>query len=425
MKMELRPWHLAMVLLMLAGCGKTRNASSVFQEASDECAFAAVPHRFIVKYADGRSEAIEAASKREFIDGYLTKNLNRVVYAEHDFRVQTETFTQGGGGGSTLIDNWGVIRINAQALWQENIRGRGVRVAVIDSGMDLSHPQLRKQVYTNPGEQGLDDHGHDRSANGIDDDQNGFIDDAMGYDFANNRPHRGDNNYHGSHVSGVIAAQHGDTIAMDADYLQGVAPEAKILPLAFLGKEGGGLLSDAVRAIEYAAQRGVNVINASWGGADCSRSLAESIAGLNDKGITIVVAAGNSRMNIDRYRTYPASLLFPAQITVGATGNNDYMAEFSNYGARAVHIFAPGTEIVSSIPGGYAVLSGTSMAAPFVTGAVALLKSAVPAATPGQIRAALLISAAHHSEADYLNASKGRLDLNDALSYLRRQTPMP
>jgi subtilisin family serine protease len=418
---DLRLLHLALTLLALTACGNTHTPETVFQEASDECAYAAVPNRFMVKYTDGHRDVIAAASKQDFINGYLSENLDRIAYAEHDFQIQTETFRQNSQEKSGEIDNWGTQRINAQILWEQNIRGDGARVAVIDSGMDLNHPQLRKRVFTNPGEQGLDEQGHDRSTNGLDDDRNGFIDDAMGYDFAYDRPLQGDNNYHGSHVSGIIAAQHDDTIAASADHVQGVAPEAKILPLAFLGEDGSGLLSDAVRAIDYAALRGVDVVNASWGGSDCSRSLAESIARLNEKGITFVVAAGNSRMNIDRYRAYPASLLLPAQITVGAIGENNYMAEYSNFGIRAVHLFAPGTLVYSTVPGGYAPLSGTSMAAPFVAGAVALLRSAIPSATPTQLREALMASATH-SEVDYLNASKGRLDLSKALSDLRQKT---
>jgi serine protease len=143
--------------------------------------------------------------------------------------------------------------------------------------------------------------------------------------------------------------------------------------------------------------------------------------------VTFVAAAGNDHSNVDKYKEYPASLNLAAQITVGATGAYDDLASYSNYGSLAVHIFAPGTSIVSTIPGhsGHpdgelAPLSGTSMATPFVSGAVALMLSAVPSATTAQIRAALYQSAAKSNS--YLNASKGRLDLADAIAKLHQIT---
>lgn len=411
------------LLLTTVACGKMSDPSQAFQAASDECQGAAIPNRFMVKYLDGRSEVVLAPSKEEFIAGFLSENLDQIAFAEHDYRVQLKNAEVQPFLNRDTVNNWGTVKINAQAVWRQGFRGANAAVAVIDSGMDLSHAQLRKRVFTNDGELGVDPQTGDRSTNGIDDDKNGFIDDAMGYDFVADAALTGDYNYHGSHVAGIVAAEHTDATAAPATYVQGVAPAAKILPLAFLDANGSGRLSDGVRAIQYAVSRGVQVINASWGGSECSRSLAEAIAGLEARGIVFVAAAGNDRRNIDQVREYPASLDLPAQITVGATGENDYMADYSNYGSQNVHIFAPGTAIVSTIPGGIAALSGTSMAAPFVSGALALLKGAYPNASPQQLRDALYASATRYD--DYLNASRGRLDLLQALNELRRLLGAP
>jgi len=420
MKMDFRPIALAMCVLVLSACGQQRTASSVFQKAGEECTSDILPKRFVVKYFDGRIEAVEAASKEEFISGHLSENLSRIEFAEHDFRVSVSNSEfRASTETTTHVDNWGVERVNAAALWQQNVRGEGVTVAVVDTGMDLTHPQLRKQLATNPAEMGLDAQGRDRSTNGIDDDGNGFVDDWGGYDFARNRPLIGDYTGHGTHVAGIVAAAHSDVQARPASYVQGIAPSAKILPLAFLDESGSGSMLNGVYAIRYAVTRGAKVINASWGGTNCSRALRDTIAGLEAQGVIFVAAAGNDEQNVDRYPSYPASLDLPAQIVVGAVGGLDYMAQFSNYGRSRVHIFAPGSEIGSTFPvGKMARLSGTSMATPFVTGAIALLLSAEPTADVRKIRQALYASAYKRSE--YLNASQGRMDLTHILTELRR-----
>jgi subtilisin family serine protease len=198
-----------------------------------------------------------------------------------------------------------------------------------------------------------------------------------------------------------------------------VAPQAQILPLAFLDRNGAGMLSSGVKAIQYAVAQGARVINASWGGDDCSKALREEIRNLDDTRVAFIAAAGNDSRDVDTLPSYPASLNLAAQITVGAIGSHDIMANYSNYGMHAVHIFAPGTEIDSTLPGSrVGSLSGTSMATPFVTGAVALLLSAAPTATVSQIRTALYNTALHDDH--YLNASHGRLDLAKALDELKK-----
>ncbi|MBX3020430.1 MAG: S8 family serine peptidase [Bdellovibrionales bacterium] len=413
--------HLAMMAAvagLLTACGSDNIASNKFEKATTECEGEAAAGRFVVHFNDGRSQVVTAASKQEFLDGFVTDNLSTIEYAEHDFRVRMKVEPLSTIPRSTAVNNWGVTRVEADALWSQGVTGDGVTVAVIDSGMDFTHPQLVARALKNPGEMGVDANGQDRATNGIDDDGNGFIDDAIGFDFHKSQPLKGDYNYHGSHVAGIIAAEHADTSAGARSYVQGVAPGARILPLAFLNEDGDGYISDAVTAIKYAVQRGARVINASWGGTMCSRSLRQMVYSLEKKGIVFVAAAGNDSSNVDYYPEYPASLNLGAQITVGATGEQNYRAEYSNYGAVSVHIFAPGTNIVSTVPGGLGTLSGTSMATPMVAGAAALLLSAEPTASPLQLRQALAASASKRS--DYVNASQGRMNLHNALAELRR-----
>ncbi len=410
MKMDFRLFSVLVVaVLTLSACSKQRTAASSFTQSKTECLGDVAPNRFLVKYFNGHTEMVEAESKDAFINGFLSDNLAEIEYAEHDFVVRAAPMNSPIAiPSSGFADNWGPRRVAADSLWQAGIRGEGVTVAVIDSGMDLTHVQLRDQVAVNAAE---------IEGNGIDDDRNGLVDDYRGYDFADRQPLKGDSQFHGTHVAGIISASHRDSSAEALGYTQGIAPAAKILPLLFLKGESG-YISDGIAAIFYAAQRGARVINASWGGPDCSQSLKDAISQMHEKDVIFVSAAGNESSNIDRYASFPGSLNLPSQITVGSTDSQDLMSHFSNYGQLNVHLFAPGSEIVSTYPGDrLASLSGTSMAAPMVAGAVALLLSAEPSATTEQIREALYNSATRRSF--YLNASKGRMDLTQALNHLR------
>jgi subtilisin family serine protease len=417
MKMDLR--FLLIFAFTLTACGKQVTSSQTFQKPTEECAADVAPNQYIIRYRDGSVKSVVAPSLEEFFRKHVDAELAQIAYTEPDFIVDTNSTPV--HADATSIDNWGVVRVAADALWSAAIRGAGIAVAVVDSGMDLTHSQLRNQLYKNAGEQGLDSSGRDKSSNGIDDDANGLVDDAGGWDFVGNRPLQGDYQAHGSHVSGIVAAEHSDTTAGAKAYVQGMAPAAKILPLAFLGADGRGTMSMGVQAIQYAVKRGARVINASWGGAFCSKSLRDTVASLSSN-VIFVAAAGNGDRNggynIDIYHDYPASFNLPSQLTVGATGSFDLMTYFSNYGTTGVHIFAPGEAIISTVPGGFEALDGTSMAAPIVSGAVALLLSAEPSATAAQVRQALYASA--YKQGNFMNASSGRLDLRTALTELRR-----
>jgi hypothetical protein len=272
--------------------------------------------------------------------------------------------------------------IDAPEAWRVTTGSRSVVIAVIDSGVDVNHPDLAANIWRNPGE---------IPGNGVDDDGNGFVDDVNGWDFVSwdNTPQ--DGNGHGTHVAGTIGA-----VGNNGRGVVGVNWEVSILPLRFLDDSGSGSTSAAIAAINYATAlrtAGVNIVasNNSWGGGGYSSSLRTAIARHNDAGIMFIAAAGNESTNNDSVPSYPANYDLPNVISVAALDRSDRLASFSNYGRTSVDLGAPGVSIYSTTPGnGYSTYSGTSMAAPHVAGVVGLLAAANPQATVAEIRAAIL-----------------------------------
>ena len=270
--------------------------------------------------------------------------------------------------------------------------GSGVVVAVIDDGVDFSQPDLAGQAWVNPGESG--------GVSGVDDDDNGYVDDVNGWDFCHddNTVHDVNDDFHGTHVAGTIAAK------LDGSGIVGVAPDVKIMALKFLGDDTDcGFDEQAVEAIEYAKSFGVRISNNSWGrwaGGNDSM-LYNAIA---DSGMLFVTSAGNDGLNNDTspIRSVPASFDLPNILSVAAVDNQGFLADFSNYGASRVDIAAPGLDIASTVPAydgehghldaGHAWFSGTSMASPHVAGIAALVGSQVPALldTPTDLKARVL-----------------------------------
>lgn len=419
----------AALTLAVSACGKTSDESDVFPLSNPKCQSAEMKNQFIVRWKDGRRTLERGQSRDQFLRDFVRPNLDRLHHVEHNRRIELDKdlSLKARASSGEYADNWGQQYTHVDEMWQAGVKGKGVVVAVVDSGADVNHEKLSNQVAYNKGETGTDSFGQNKATNGVDDDQNGLVDDYAGYDFANDRGLTGDNAQHGTHVSGIVLAEHSDTVALGADHVQGVAPQAKLLPIAFIGSGGGGTLFDAIQALSYAGARGAKVINASWGGAECSPELRDSIAGLAANKAIFVSASGNGGLDgqaddIDMDYEFPASYNLPNQITVGALGVNGWEAGFSNYGANSVHILAPGVDIFSTVPGdGIASMTGTSMATPFVTGAVALLLSHRPSATVDQIRQALYRSAVTSSL--YKNASRGALDFREAIAELERLIP--
>jgi subtilisin family serine protease len=270
--------------------------------------------------------------------------------------------------------------IDAVAAWDIQTGSAGVVVAIIDTGVDYTHPDLAPNIWTNPGE---------IAGNGVDDDGNGLVDDVHGYDFLNLDADPMDDNGHGTHVAGIVAARGNNGVG-----IAGVAWNVKIMPLKFLAPNGTGPVSAAIDCIEYAVAQGAQILNNSWGGFEFSAALELAVQHANDAGVLFVAAAGNDGLSLDENDHFPASFRQPNVIAVAATDARDELAGFSNYGPNSVPIAAPGTNIVSTFPGGsYLELSGTSMSVPLVSGALAILKSEFPSMSAPQMKSVLLHSA--------------------------------
>ena len=288
--------------------------------------------------------------------------------------------------------------IDAVGAWDQATGSSQVIVAIIDSGMDWHHPDLAGNLYTNPGE---------IAENGIDDDGNGYVDDVHGFDFYDFDGDPSDENGHGTHVSGIIGAVGNNGIG-----IAGVAWRVQLMPVKFLGRDGTGATSSAIAAIEYAIDMGALILNNSWGGGPPSEALRLAIVASNNAGLLFVAAAGNGGLNNDIYDHYPSSFDVPNIIAVASSSRTDTRSEFSNFGATSVDLAAPGTQILSTIPGGQTtVLSGSSMAAPHVSGALALLKSRYPAMAPSAMKTVVLASTDRIPALEGLVATGGRLNV--------------
>ncbi len=398
------------LIFALSACSNTKSANTVFPENgaldSSACMGQALENRFIVQWEDGKFTTETAVNAEEFKKNFIEPQLKDIKYVEYDrmLKLEEQSIIRGAATG----DSWGQDTIQARALWSAGIKGQGIKVAVVDAFVDVSHPQIRPRIAINTGE---------IPGNGIDDDGNGVIDDYYGANFASSG-NTGTPSSHGTHVAGIIAADH------TAGTVEGVAPLAQIIPAQFIGNDGGGSLGDAVLALQYSANRGAKIINASWGGAPCVASLREAFKVLESKGILIMVAAGNDGRDIDAYPEFPASFSFSNQITVAASSMTGFMTSWSNRGFGLVNLAAPGETILSTVPGGgVAYMDGTSMATPFVSGAAALIWSDRPQATAQQVRKALLSSVDVTPGREFKVSTRGRLNVSKALLALRQLVP--
>jgi len=333
----------------------------------------------------------------------LSKNRN-VDYAEPNYIVEAHVLPDDPLRG----DLWGLHNVgqtggtldadvDAPEAWDIATDAWPVIVAVIDTGIDYTHPDLAGNMWTNPGE---------IPGNGVDDDGNGIIDDVHGANFIGTGVPTGDpidDNSHGSHTAGTIGA-----VGNNGEGVVGVNWQVQLMALKFLNSIGQGETADAIEAVEYAATFGVRVTNNSWGGGRRSQALEDAIAA---SGALFVASAGNSHTS---RKQYPAGYTLDNVIAVAATDPNDSLATFSNYGSW-VHLAAPGVNTLSCILNhAYGLKSGTSMASPHVTGAAALVL-AYQGGTNADVKAALLDNVDLIPALAGVVATGGRLNVAAAL----------
>ena len=289
--------------------------------------------------------------------------------------------------------------IQVTNTWSTIVHNSVPVVAVIDTGLDTSHAVFSTTgaVWQNQGE---------IPNNGKDDDGNGYVDDVHGWNFISNSGTMLDDDGHGTHVSGIILG-----VTQDIYTPPYPAATIRIMPIKFLDSSGYGKTSDAIRAIYYAVNNGATVINNSWGGNSYSAALHESISYAYNAGVIFVAAAGNNGANNDSSPMYPASYDVPNIISVAATTDIDSLAYFSNYGRSTVHLASPGVFILSTLPGGYGSMSGTSMATPFVSGLASLMKAVKPNLLGYQAKQLVMGNTDGVSSLNSKVVSEGRMDV--------------
>src|SRR6266568_5147495 len=303
-----------------------------------------------------------------------------VLYAEPNYIVHVDTTTPNDPQFSSL---YGLTKIGAPQAWDTTQGNRSVVVGIIDEGIDINHPDLQANIWTNPSPGSI----------------SGITDDLHGYSFIDPGTGTIPAEPHATHVAGTIGAVRNNSIGV-----AGVNWQVSLMSLRFINDQtGSGSDADALKAYNYAKQmrdlwtssggtKGANIraVNASYGGGGYSQASADAINALGQSGILFVAAAGNDGRNTDVQPNYPSDYSLSNVVSVAATNSSDTLATFSNFGTRTVLLGAPGVGILSTTPNNtYSFFSGTSMATPHVTGAAALLCAANPNLSVNQLRALL------------------------------------
>lgn len=266
---------------------------------------------------------------------------------------------------------WGLKKSDAGRAWSVTQGDKKVIVAVIDTGIDVLHEDLKNNLWTNSGETGLDAKGRDKATNGIDDDGNGFIDDVYGWNFVSKNNRLDDNHGHGTHIAGIIGAEAGNKKG-----ISGISPQVSLMVLKYYDPKVPNTdnLKNTIESIKYAVKMGAHIINYSGGGTEFSQEEHDAVAEAEKKGILFVAAAGNEKSNSDKNHYYPADYKLKNIISVTAIDPTTEVLSSSNYGVETVDIAAPGQNILSCLPNStYGLMTGTSQATAFVTGAAVLV----------------------------------------------------
>ena len=292
-------------------------------------------------------------------------------------------------------------QIGAQEAWTQS-DGSGVVVAVLDTGIQLNHPDLAGNIWTNADE---------IAGNGRDDDSNGIVDDVHGANMFDHSANVGDDHGHGTHVAGIVAARQGN-----GEGGSGLAPGAKIMPVKVLNANMSGTTDQLALGIRYAVDNGARILNVSLNSDNEAPTVKSAVAYAGQHGAIIVASAGNNGRNIDLIPSFPAALPDAAILSVAAQSESGLLWNLSNTGSRSVDLAAPGQRIASTATGsGYQVRTGTSAAAPFVAASLALLSAARPDAPIASLRDALLDTTKRSNLLSALLGSGGRLDVGAAM----------
>ncbi|AHZ85049.1 S8 family serine peptidase [Bdellovibrio bacteriovorus] len=319
-----------------------------------------------------------------------------------------------------VADSWGYqTALDAQ-------HGK-VIVAVVDTGLDKAHDVFKPYNANGTGGTGAlwINQIEASGTPGVDDDQNGFVDDINGWNFISNTGNFYDDDDHGTHVAGIVVGAGQNIFARPL-----AESKIQIMPLKFLGAGGSGSTANAIKAIYYAVNNGAKVINNSWGGSGYSRSLHDAITYAYDHHVLVVSAAGNYGSNNDSAPMYPANYDVPSNIAIASTSKWDDRSGFSNYGSYTVHLGSPGEYIESTVPGNETLkMSGTSMAAPFVAGMAALALREAPGLSGYQLKQLVIQSADQVYSLNGIVSSSARIDalslLTGAQSMASAQSSQP
>lgn len=328
-------------------------------QAQAQSALDAVGGRVVTAYQDGPS--VVALAPWSDVDAALAvlRADAGVSYAEPDsiIRAAAEVVPN----DPRYSGQWGPAMVDAPRAWSISTGSASTIVAVLDSGLDTSSGEFAGRLWVNAAAS---------TARRT----------IYGWNFVNDNGNIQDTYGHGTHVTGILAAK-----GNNGTGVAGLNWDTRIMPLKVLDGSGNGSTDRAVDAIYFAANNGARVINASWGGDVWNASMRDALNYANGKGVVFVTAAGNDGSNNDVTTTYPASYRTANELVVAAVDRFGNLASYSNYGATTVDLAAPGTDVLSTVPGGYANYTGTSMATPFVSATVALLAARYPSMSAAQL----------------------------------------
>lgn len=386
-------WITSAVELELIGDPMTEAQAETSTEREE-----AEPKRAVVTDEDEAALAPTREAIQALRETNLFEHVEPLLVAEAAMAPNDPFFASSGAIGQPYDDQWGLKRIQAPAAWEATTGAHSVIVAVVDTGIDFTHRDLVGNIWENSGEIGTDAQGRDKKTNAVDDEGNGYIDDWHGWDFYQSDNDPSDASGHGTHVSGIIGAR-----GNNATDIAGTMWEVQLMPLQFLPGDAAGTVDDAAAALRYAADMGAKVINNSWGAYGTSILIHDAVEYAVSKGALLVAAAGNESCSLNDRWCWHAPAVEENVIAVSATTPHDTRVVFSNFGQK-IELAAPGGDwgvfaensILSlraqATDGGVPLneqltfSSGTSMAAPYVSGVAGLVFALHPDWTSEQVR---------------------------------------